>query len=89
MQHYSERFSAQGSDLNQWSAKKRQVNAAKTWIKVGISDVSIMLYPGDTSLAVVSFKQEYASSNLDNIMHKRQYWINENNRWKILYEGAA
>jgi len=89
LQHYSERFSAKGSDLDQWSAKKRQVNAAKTWIKVGISDVSIMLYPGDTSLAVVSFKQEYASSNLDNIMHKRQYWINENNRWKILYEGAA
>ena len=77
------------TNLEQWSAKKQRINAAKSWIKVGISDLSIVLYPGDASLAVVSFKQNYASSNLDNIMHKRQYWIHEDDRWKILYEGAA
>ncbi|HUU72816.1 MAG TPA: L,D-transpeptidase family protein [Burkholderiales bacterium] len=87
--HYSERFSANGTSLKQWSTRKQRVNAAKTWIKVGISDLSIVLYPGDTSLAVVSFQQKYASNNLDNIMLKRQYWINEDNRWKILYEGTA
>ena len=89
LSHYAEAFSANGTDLKQWSARKHHVNSAKSWIKVGISDLSIVLYPGDSSLAVVSFKQDYTSSNLDNIMHKRQYWINENNRWKILYEGAA
>ncbi len=89
LQHYSIRFSADGTDLEQWSARKHRVNAAKSWIKVGISDLSIVLYPGDASLAVVSFKQDYTSSNLDNIMNKRQYWIHEGDRWKILYEGAA
>lgn len=89
LRHYSSRFSSDGTNLEQWSAKKQRINAAKSWIKVGISDLSIVLYPGDASLAVVSFKQNYASSNLDNIMHKRQYWIHEDDRWKILYEGAA
>lgn len=89
LQHYSSRFSSDGTNLEQWSAKKQRINAAKSWIKVGISDLSIVLYPGDASLAVVSFQQDYASSNLDNIMHKRQYWIHEDDRWKILYEGAA
>ena len=89
LQHYSSRFSANGTDLQQWSTKKRRINAAKSWIKVGISDISIILYPGDSSLAVVSFKQDYASSNLVNTMQKRQYWVREGDRWKILYEGAA
>ena len=89
LQHYSARFSVNGKNLNQWSAHKRRVNAAKTWIKVGISDVSVILYPGDETLAVITFAQEYASSNLKNKMHKRQYWTRENDRWKILYEGAA
>lgn len=89
LQHYSVRFSVNDTNLNQWSARKRRVNAAKSWIKVGISNVSVILYPGDASLAVVTFDQDYASSNLINKMHKRQYWIHENDRWKILYEGAA
>ena len=89
LQHYSVRFSVNDTNLKQWSARKRRVNAAKSWIKVGISNVSVILYPGDASLAVVTFDQDYASSNLINKMHKRQYWIHENDRWKILYEGAA
>jgi murein L,D-transpeptidase YafK len=89
LQHYSARFSGGGKNLNQWSAHKRRINAAKSWIKVGISDISVILYPGDATLAVVTFAQDYASNNYKNRMHKRQYWTRENNRWKILYEGAA
>ena len=89
LQHYSKRFTADGVDLEQWSARKRRINATKSWINVGISELAIILYPGDTALAVVSFEQDYASSNLVNSMHKRQYWIREGDRWKILYEGAA
>jgi murein L,D-transpeptidase YafK len=89
LQHYSARFSGSGRNLNQWSAHKRRVNAAKSWIRVGISNVSVILYPGDAPMAVITFAQDYASSNLKNRMLKRQYWTRENNRWKILYEGAA
>ena len=76
-------------DWSRWAAQKRQVNAAKSWIKVEVSDVSLMLYPGEGSLAVATFDQDYASSNLSNRMKKRQYWIREDGRWRILYEGAA
>ncbi|UCD70229.1 MAG: L,D-transpeptidase family protein [Betaproteobacteria bacterium] len=89
LQHYSGRFSANGTNLQKWSVRKRRVNAQKEWINVDISDLSMILYPGDSSLALVSFKQDYASSNLVNKMNKRQYWVREGNRWKILYEGGA
>ena len=33
--------------------------------------------------------QDYSSSNLSNVMKKRQYWQREGSGWKIVYEGAA
>ena len=87
--HYSKRFLSNGVGFAQWSAQKRQVNAGKTWITVGMNDVTLFLYPGEQALAVASFEQDYASNNLSNRMKKRQYWIKEDGRWKIVYEGAA
>jgi murein L,D-transpeptidase YafK len=89
LQHYSRSFAAAGTNLAEWSAQKRRVNASKEWIKVRLSDTSMFLYPGRDDLAVVSFLQDYSSSNLSNKMRKRQYWIKEGDNWKILYEGAA
>lgn len=89
LRHYSTQFAGGGAGLRQWSAQKRQVNSSKTWIKVGVSDTSMILYPGGSTLAVVTFEQDYTSSNLNNKMRKRQYWVREGERWKILYEGAA
>lgn len=88
--HYSPHFSAAGEDLQDWARHKRAVNARKTWIKVGISDTSILLSPGsESALAVVTFEQDYASSNFSERNRKRQYWIKEGKSWKIIYEGPA
>ena len=87
--HYAPGFSAGNQKLDQWSQQKRAVNASKTWIKVRATGVSAFLYPGREDLAVVTFEQDYASSNLENRMRKRQYWLNEGGAWKIIYEGAA
>jgi hypothetical protein len=38
---------------------------------------------------LVNFEQDYASSNLNNRMKKRQYWMKRGERWQIVYEGAA
>ena len=89
LRHYASSFSAGGSNLGQWAAQKRQVNASKTWIKVRLADVSLLLYPGKQDLAVATFDQDYSSSNLSNRMKKRQYWIKEDGRWRIAYEGGA
>lgn len=86
--HYSERFSAGGQDYAAWAAHKRSVNASKRWIKVGLSRIAMLAYPR-TDFVVVTFDQDYRSDSLANAMRKRQYWIKESGRWKILYEGAA
>ncbi len=89
LRHYAPGFSSGAQDLAAWSQQKRQVNAGKTWIKLRIERISAFLYPGRDDLAVVTFDQNYASSNLTNQMAKRQYWINEKGVWRILYEGGA
>ena len=65
------------------------MNAASQWIKVGVSRVGMLRYPRERDVVVVTFDQDYRSDGLSNVMRKRQYWIKEDGRWKILYEGAA
>jgi murein L,D-transpeptidase YafK len=87
--HYASDFATGKFTLDSWSTQKRLVNSGKTWIKVGISDMSIFPYPNQPNLVVVNFEQDYASNNLENRMKKRQYWMKRDNRWQIVYEGAA
>lgn len=87
--HYASDFATGSFKLDNWSAQKRLVNSGKSWIKVGLSEVSIFPYPNQPNLVVVNFEQDYASNNLENRMKKRQYWIKRDNRWQIIYEGAA
>ncbi len=87
--HYSPRFRSPDQDLGTWSAHKRKVNAAKNWIKVGVSDVSMFRYPRERDFVVVSFEQDYRSSSFSNVMRKRQFWTKEGGHWKIIYEGAG
>lgn len=87
--HYAAGFSTGKMGLAQWSGQKHKINAGKAWIRLKLDKVSIFLYPGRDDLAVVTFDQDYASSNLINQMRKRQYWIREGGAWRILHEGAA
>lgn len=89
LRHYSRDFSAGKQDYTSWAAQKRGVNAGKSWIKVNVSQVSMFLYPGDDNLAVVTFEQDYSSSNTSGKMRKRQYWQLEKGSWRIVHEGTA
>jgi len=51
--------------------------------------VTMLRDPHERDVVVVTFDQDYRSNGLSNVMKKRQYWMKENGRWKILYEGAA
>jgi murein L,D-transpeptidase YafK len=84
--HYSARFQSGDQDLAAWSDHKRKVNGGKRWITVDLARVSMFQYPRE-KFVVVDFEQDYRSSNLSNIMRKRQYWVREGARWQILYEG--
>lgn len=87
--HYSQHFQVGDQDYRAWSAHKRRVNAAKQWIRVGLSHMAMFRYPRERDFVVVAFDQDYRSSNLSNRMRKVQYWVREEGRWKIIYEGAA
>lgn len=88
LSHYSDEFRNGDQDLQGWETDKRRVSKGKTWIKVGTSNLSMMMVPGQKNLAVVDFEQDYESNNLSNHMHKRQYWKLEDGAWKIVFEGV-
>ena len=88
LSHYSASFRAGSQDLRAFGASKQKVNAAKSWIKVGLDNVSLMLYPERPDFALVSFVQNYQSNNLSDRTAKRQFWSRENGRWKIIHETS-
>jgi murein L,D-transpeptidase YafK len=87
--HYSPAFRAAGQDDKASIEQKRQVSRAKQWVKVKINRVSMFLYPGSETLAVVSFDQHYSSNKGQNRMRKRLYWLKEGGGWRIVHEGRA
>ncbi|HSD38277.1 MAG TPA: L,D-transpeptidase family protein [Rhodocyclaceae bacterium] len=89
LQHYSSQFRSNDSDFSAWAAQKRRVADSKTWIKVQMQGLSMLRNPGKQDMVVVTFEQDYRSNNLSNISSKRQYWIKESGKWKIIYEGTA
>ena len=87
--HYSSKFSTDRENLAEWKRHKRLVNSSKSWIKLKLSNFSMFRNPGKEELVIVTFDQDYRSSNLNNKMRKRQYWTKEGGKWRIIYEGAG
>lgn len=70
-----------------WVAKKRQNIAQKSWIRVGLSDINLFLYPGN-DLAVLNLTQDYDSDKHRDITRKRFYLKLENGAWRIVLENS-
>ncbi|HEY2629352.1 MAG TPA: L,D-transpeptidase family protein [Usitatibacter sp.] len=88
LSNYSENFRTDNHDYAAWSAKKRLVNSGKSWVKVGVRDVSLFEYPGEHDLMMVSFQQDYRSNNLSKVTFKRQFWAREGGQWRIIHEAV-
>jgi murein L,D-transpeptidase YafK len=86
LSHYSPRFRSEGKDLAAWRAHKRKVGAGKAWVKVGVSDLSVLGQPDGIGMFVVTFAQDYRSSNLSNRTVTRQYWERDQGRWRVVFE---
>ena len=90
LSHYSKKFFYSDGGLTQWGDYKRGIQASKQKVAIQINDISMFGYPGfEQPIVVVNFVQDFKSAALQNKMRKRQYWTNENNQWKIIYEGAG
>ena len=79
-------FGAQGYEG--WVARKRAVNAGKTFINVDLNLLGLYLYPGPETMFVVEFEQRYNSNNYRSDVRKQQYWQRgPDGQWRIIYEG--
>ncbi len=88
--HYSKSFHNGAYDYVRWLRHKRRVAGQKEFIKIGLDDISIFRYPGERELLVVSFDQDYRSSNFNIRSRKRQYWRRDSDGvWRIVYENRA
>lgn len=90
LSHYASEFSNGSLDFSHWAEEKRRIQASKPSVDIKLSNLSVFRYPNSgLPMAVVTFDQSFRSSILDSKMRKRQYWIFENQQWKIIYEGSA
>jgi murein L,D-transpeptidase YafK len=90
LSHYSKKFFYSDGGFQKWADYKRGIQASKPKVAIQIEDVSMFAYPAaEQPIVVVNFEQDFKSPSLQNKMRKRQYWVNENNQWKIIYEGAG
>lgn len=90
LSHYSPDYSGLGMDYNNFVDYKKKVNLTKNYIKVGITEKSIFMYPGESDLIVVTFRQQYQSDSVVRDFVKRQYWrMEQDGQWRIVYEGSV
>lgn len=90
LSHYEKEFWSSSHNLKSWSARKRLLAKNKTYQKVKLSDLSVLVYPknkNNKQIAVVRLHQNYKSNNFKSEMYKRLYLTKKDNNWKILYEG--
>ena len=88
LSNYHRDFSDFNRDLAAWAAYKTRINSAKSFIKVSISDLTAVQYPGDENLVSTRFFQKYESSNFRWSGWKELFWKKDDNgEWKIVFEG--
>jgi len=87
--HYSKDFHSDQQDYIGWVAQKRRITTNRQWIKVRLDKLSMLRNPGRDDMVVVTFEQNYRSDGMSDRIRKRQYWVKEGSRWKIVYEGKA
>jgi len=90
LKFYSKNFFSEKDDYDSWAERKRIIQAQKQKVLVELSEISFFDYPNtENEIVLVDFVQDYKSPVINNKMNKRQYWINENNEWRIMYEGGT
>lgn len=88
--YYAPDFETDGMKLRAFSEHKRRVNAGKSFIEVTLSDVDLFRYPGEETLMLARFTQDYRSDNYRISTRKEQYWRREaDGRWRIVKEASG
>ena len=89
LSHYSRDYRDRKEDYRALEARVRRNARAKTFVKVGVNNVDLLLYSRDPELVVARFDQDYRSNNYNVAYRKQQFWRLENGVWKIVFEGRT
>jgi len=90
LKFYSKNFFSEKDNFDTWAERKKLIQSQKAKVSIGLSEISFYDYPNiENEIVLVDFIQDYKSPTIMNKMNKRQYWINENNEWRIMYEGGV
>lgn len=84
---YASDFSDLARNKAEWSEYKRRVNNSKRYIKVELSNLSMLVDPVERELVTVRFWQAYTSDNHTWRGWKEQIWREGEAGWEIIYEG--
>ncbi|HMN92994.1 MAG TPA: L,D-transpeptidase family protein [Hydrogenophaga sp.] len=84
---YSSRFRAQGRDLTDWWARAERDLLARGARDLELKDLSILNWQDADNTMVVTFGEVPRGSSRG--VTRRQYWILEQDGWKIFHEGNA
>jgi len=92
LSHYHPKFRSGKYNRKSWSRHKRRVNRHKKYIRVNISDFTIIRHPAATregEAVLVEFNQRYQSNNYAERSRKRLYIVRKHagSTWKILAEN--
>jgi len=88
LSHYDINFTDTKRNLAQWKRYKTRINASKQHIHIKLTQLSVIVYPGEENLVSSRFYQDYQSSNFSWHGWKQLLWRrSESGEWKILYEG--
>ncbi len=90
--NYSTKFrSDRGEDLFAWLSKHQEFITGGAGLTYKLRDVTTFLYPGSQEMMVITFTQQPVNPKgrlYNTPVRKRQYWVQENRRWKIVSESV-
>jgi L,D-transpeptidase YnhG len=85
--HYSSQFNNQGQNLNDWWPRVASEVKALGAKEVQLKDLSMLNWRDKDDTMVVTFGE--VAQGQTRGQTKRQYWIREEDQWKIFYEGPV
>jgi murein L,D-transpeptidase YafK len=87
---YSNQFrSERGDSVGTWLGRQQQILNGARNLSINLRDMSLFLYPGRNDLMVVNFMEEATAGRFRHSVRKRQYWVREGTRWKVVSEGIV
>lgn len=86
LRYYTHDFSSSGKNLDQWIPTLQAEMHKFQGRTIELKDVSFLRWNDTAETMVVTFGE--VAKGLKFGMTKRQYWIRENNQWKIFFEGS-